>query len=116
MQNSILQIICFKKIGNVCRVKHLACSWNHRDNYTFAKQGNSRNKVSLETKVAKCSLVCSCKVSILLLRNKDCVLGKERYIFQENSIGANQVLLYRETDGNDKELATICRATVHQYL
>ena len=63
MQNAKLQIICLKKIGNVCRAKHLACLWNHRDHDNFAKQGNRRNKVSLETKVAKSSFMCSCKIS-----------------------------------------------------
>jgi hypothetical protein len=64
MQNAKLQIICFKKIGNVCRAKHLACSWNHKDYDNFAKQGNYKNKVPLVTNVAKSSLMYSCKVSI----------------------------------------------------
>lgn len=60
MQKAKLQIICFKKIGTVCRTKHLVCSWNHRDYDKFAKEGNHKNKVTLETKVAKSS----CKVSV----------------------------------------------------
>ena len=62
MQNAKLQI-CFKKICNVCRAKQFACSWNHRDYDNFPKEGNHNNKVSLETKVAKSSLMYSCKVS-----------------------------------------------------
>jgi len=64
MQKANLLIICFKKIGNVCRTKQLVCSWNRRDYDKFAKEGNHKNKVPLETKVAKSSLMYSCKVSV----------------------------------------------------
>jgi len=70
MQNAKLQIICFKKTRNVCTRKHVACLWKHRDYDKFAKQDNHKNKVSLETKVAKISLMYSCKVYIYFVAYK----------------------------------------------
>ena len=76
-----IKVICFNKIENVCRTKHLKRSWNHRGIRNFAKQGSHTNKVPLETKVTMNSLTYSCKVSFHFV--------------------TSQVLLRRETGGND---------------